>query len=105
MSQSSGGWFLLLIISVLFSLVTGLAMIWMSIDRADIAFNIGQLQRELNQRTALRDKLEIERDRFLAPGDLRRHAEKFGMHEAGPGQVRHLPTPQLPRSSNQQEKR
>jgi len=105
MTQSSSGWFLLLIISVLFSLVTGLVMVWMSIERADTAFNIGQLQRELDQRSALHDKLEIERDRLLAPGDLRRKAERFGMHEAGPGQIRRLPMPASPEKGPAQENR
>ena len=88
------GWLLLLILSILSSLVIGLCLIWMSIDRADTAFRISQLQNELSQRVALNNKLEVERDRLLAPEDLRHKAAELGLHIAGPGQVRHAKLPE-----------
>ncbi len=87
------GWLLLLILSILSSLVIGLCLIWMSIDRADTAFRISQLQNDLSQRVALNNKLEVERDRLLAPEDLRHKAAELGLHIAGPGQVRHAKLP------------
>ena len=80
MSQtSSSGWLLLLVLSLLFSLVMGLALVWLS----------GQLE----ERIVLKAKLEIERDRLLSPHILGRKAEELGMREARPGQIRKLPDP------------
>lgn len=90
-SQSS--WLLFLVISLLVSLVTGLVLIWLSIERTDMAFTIKQMHGQLEERIALRAKLEVERDRLLAPYILRPKAVKLGMHEAQPGQIRKLIDP------------
>ena len=72
MSQmSSSGWLLAFIISLLLSLLMGLALVWLSIERTDKAYSIRQLRNEVEQRAVLKTKLEVERDRLLAP-----HAEK-----------------------------
>ena len=103
MSQaSSGGWLLVLVLSLLFSLVTGLALVWLSIERTDMAFTIRQLRGQLEERVILKAKLEIERDHLLSPQILGRKAEELGMHEAKPGQVRKMPAPG---SSTEQEKK
>lgn len=45
MSQmSSSGWLLAFIISLLLSLLMGLALVWLSIERTDKAYSIRQLQ-------------------------------------------------------------
>lgn len=90
---SSRGWFLFLVLSILLSLVTGLVLVWLSIERADSAFRIGQLQTEVERRIALKAKLEVERDKLLAPYELRRKAEALQMHEAKAGQIRKLTLP------------
>ena len=91
---SSSGWFLMLIISLLFTMTLGVGMVWVSIDRSDLAFHISQSQRDLASRIALHHKLEIERDRLLALGDLRHKAERMGMTAAQPWQIRRLPSPE-----------
>lgn len=91
--NSSRGWFLFLVLSILLSLVTGLVLVWLSIERADSAFRIGQLQAEVERRIALKAKLEVERDKLLAPYELRRKAEALLMHEAKAGQIRKLSLP------------
>lgn len=94
MSQaSSGGWLLVLVLSLLFSLVMGLALVWLSIERTDMAFTIRQLRGQLEERIVLKAKLEIERDRLLSPAILGRKAEELGMHEAKAGQIRKMPAP------------
>lgn len=94
MSQtSSSGWLLLLVLSLLFSLVMGLALVWLSIERTDMAFTIRQLRGQLEERIVLKAKLEIERDRLLSPHILGRKADELGMREARPGQIRKLPDP------------
>ena len=82
MSQmSSSGWLLAFIISLLLSLLMGLALVWLSIERTDKAYSV------------LKTKLEVERDRLLAPHVLRRKAIQLGMSEAKPGQIRRMPDP------------
>ena len=88
MSQmSSSGWLLAFIISLLLSLLMGLALVWLSIERTDKAYSIRQLRNEVEQRAVLKTKLEVERDRLLAPHVLRRKAIQLGMSEAKPGQL------------------
>lgn len=94
MSQfSSGGWLLLLIFSLLFSLITGLSLIWLSIERTDMAFTIRQLRSQVDERIVLKSKLEVERDRLLSPSLLGLRAVELGMREARPGQIRKIPDP------------
>lgn len=51
MSQmSSSGWLLAFIISLLLSLLMGLALVWLSIERTDKAYSIRQLRNEVEQR-------------------------------------------------------
>ena len=89
MSQmSSSGWLLAFIISLLLSLLMGLG-----IERTDKAYSIRQLRNEVEQRAVLKTKLEVERDRLLAPHVLRRKAIQLGMSEAKPGQIRRMPDP------------
>ena len=47
-------------------------------------------QNKLQERKALRAKLEVERERLLSPYELRRKAEEIGMKEPKPGQVRRM---------------
>ena len=90
---SSAGWFLALILSLLVSLLIGLFLVWLSIERTDTAYSIRQLRGEVEKRAALKDKLEVERDKLLAPYELGRKAAEFGMREARPGQIRKLEIP------------
>ncbi len=89
-ATSGSGWMLILVISVLLSLVLGLCLVWMSIESTDRAYAIGQMHSKLTERTALRAKLEVERDRLLSPYALGRAAAQQGMREAQPGQIRRL---------------
>jgi len=84
------GWLLALILSILLSLVLGLTLVWLSIESTDMTYAIGQLQASVSDRNALKDKLEVERDRLLSPYVLGRAALTLGMREAVPGQIRHL---------------
>lgn len=94
MSQmSSSGWLLAFVISLLLSLLMGLALVWISIERTDKAYTIRQLKSEVDQRAVLKIKLEVERDRLLAPHVLRRKAVQLGMAEARAGQIRRMPDP------------
>lgn len=63
--MSSSGWLLAFIISLLLSLLMGLALVWLSIERTDKAYSIRQLRNEVEQRAVLKTKLEVERDRAV----------------------------------------
>lgn len=91
----SGGWMLTLILSLLFSMVLGLGLIWLSIDRNDTAYTIHKMRIRSEEMTAHVTKLEVERDSLLSPYVLGKKAEQLGMGMADPGQVRRLeqPTP------------
>lgn len=89
-SQSSAGWLLGLVLSVLLSMVLGLTLVWLSIERTDIAYSLRKLKGQVDDALAHRAKLEVERDHLLSPGELRNTAQKLHMQEARPGQIRKL---------------
>lgn len=89
----SGGWLLTLILSLLFSMVLGLALVWLSIDRNDTAYSIHKMQGQVEEARAHVNKLEVERDSLLSPYVLGRKADQLGMGMADPGQVRRLEQP------------
>lgn len=86
----SGGWLLSLILLLLMSMVLGLVLIWLSIDRNDTAYSIYKTQVQVEEAKAHVVKLEVERDSLLSPYVLGRKAEQLGMTMADPGQVRRL---------------
>lgn len=99
MSMSSGarmegggvsGWILGAILAAVTSLVLGLTLVWLNIERMDIAYGLQKLQVELDKNAAHRAKLEVERDNLLSPYRLRRKARELGMRPAEPGQIRRL---------------
>ncbi len=85
-----GGFWLLLPLFGL-ALCLGLASVWMNIERVDLAYTLKKMEYELGERNALADKLGVERDNLMAPYQLKRLADKFGLGPAGPGQIRRLP--------------
>lgn len=89
---SSGGWFLMLIVSILFSVMMGLAIIWLGIDQGDTAFVIQKIQKQTDAARAHVAKLEVERDSLLSPYVLGQTAEQLGMSMADPGQIRRIET-------------
>lgn len=88
--QGSTGWLLALILSVLSSLILGLSLVWLSIEKTDMAYSIRQLYAQSEDHASLRAKLEVERDRLLSPYELGRVAIRLGMREARAGQIRRI---------------
>ena len=86
----AGGWMLGLVLSLLFSMVLGVALIWLSIARNDTAYSIHKLQKRVEEARSHVNKLEVERDSLLSPYELGKKAEELGMGMADPGQVRRL---------------
>ncbi|PTN33099.1 hypothetical protein C6366_15220 [Desulfonatronum sp. SC1] len=71
-------------------LVLGLAVVWVNIERLDLAYELKQLQTELEQKNNLQAKLEVERMNLLSSSRLRALAEENELHQAEPGQIRIL---------------
>ena len=86
----SGDWMLSLVLSLMLSMVLGLSLVWLSIDRNDIAYSIHKMQIQIDENRSHVGKLEVERDSLLSPYVLGRKAEQLGMGMAHPGQVRRL---------------
>ena len=83
-------WLLLLGLGLLACMTMCLILVWSNIERIDTTYFINIAQNKLQERKALRAKLEVERERLLSPYELRRKAEEIGMKEPKPGQVRRM---------------
>lgn len=83
-------WLLLLALGLLACMTMCLILVWSNIERIDTTYFINIAQSKLQERKALRAKLEVERERLLSPYELRRKAEEIGMKEPKPGQVRRM---------------
>ena len=83
-------WLLLLALGLLACMTMCLILVWSNIERIDTTYFIDIAQNKLQERKALRAKLEVERERLLSPYELRRKAEEIGMKEPKPGQVRRM---------------
>ena len=81
-------WLLLLALGLLACMTMCLILVWSNIERIDTTYFINIAQNKLQERKALRAKLEGER--LLSPYELRRKAEEIGMKEPKPGQVRRM---------------
>ncbi len=86
----SGGWFLVVIISILFSFSTASLCFWIKFDTQEVAYGIYNLQNEMQAAKIHISKLEIERDSLLSPHVLVRTAERLGMNRADQGQIRRI---------------
>ena len=71
-------------------LVFALLVAWVSIERLDLAYQLKQLQSELERKTDLQAKLEVERMNLLSSSRLRVLAEENDLRQAKPGQIRIL---------------
>lgn len=85
-------WLFLLAIGLVTCMSMCLILVWSNIERIDTTYFINIAQNKLQERRALRAKLEVERERLLSPYELRRKAEELGMKEPRPGQVRRMET-------------
>ncbi|NDY56055.1 hypothetical protein G3N56_04755 [Desulfovibrio sulfodismutans] len=88
MSSMSREWAFSMAFSLLLMLVFGMGLVWLNIERVDMAYEITRLQGEIDQATALSAKLEVERDTLITPGRLRELAVQFGLGPAKSGQIR-----------------
>lgn len=75
-------------VMVVTALILGLVSVWLNIERVDRAYEFRRMERELDEKSSLTTKLEVERDNLLSPLRLRKLAEKYGYGPASQGQIR-----------------
>ena len=90
MKRVSAGWVLGAILSLVGSLALGLTLVWLNIERMDMAYGLKVLQTEMDKKDALADKLVIERNNLMAPYRLRTLAREYGMGPADSGHIRRM---------------
>ena len=84
------GWIFFFALGILSFLILLLIHVWINIERVDTYYFITRAQEEIRDKRDHLAKLEVERERMITPHELLQKAEKLGMHEAAPGQIRSL---------------
>ena len=72
------------------TIVLGLALVWVNIERVDLAYELKTLDRELQEKQDQNSKLQVERHYLQAPTTLRTRAESAGLHPPRRDQIRTL---------------
>jgi cell division protein FtsL len=80
------------------AVVLAMALVWVNIERVDLAYDLQKMQAELSRKEELAGKLEIERNNLTAPARLREVAARSGLYEARSGQMRKIQDPGYDRS-------
>jgi len=83
----------LLFISFCLAVILGMSLVWVNIERVDLAYDLQKMQTALSQKQELASKLELERNNLVSPARLRHFADRTGLHPAGQGQMRTIASP------------
>lgn len=89
-NPSSKRWMLLISFSGVITVVLGLTLAWLNIERTDLAYGLKTMQGEAKELEDHVAKLRVERDNLLAPYRLEKMAEKLGLDAAKAGQIRRM---------------
>lgn len=87
MSEKRGG-FLGLGCMFAVTIVLGLTLVWVNIERVDQAYELKSLEREFQEKLEQNSKLQVELHYLLAPPTLRDRAEKAGLRPPNRDQIR-----------------
>ncbi len=83
-------WTVCLGVNIAIAAATGVYLAWAGIEMTDLTYFINLEQSRYNDKKEMHAKLQVERDSLLSPAELRAKAQKFGMKESAPGQIRRL---------------
>ena len=72
------------------TIILGLGLVWVNIERVDLAYELKTLERELQEKQDQNSKLQVERHYLLAPATLRARAETAVLRPPGRDQIRML---------------
>jgi cell division protein FtsL len=76
--------------SLVLLLAFGLGLVWLNIERVDLAYELNRMQRKIDEVETLAAKLEVERNTLITPARLREVARDYGLGPARPGQIRRV---------------
>lgn len=88
--SASGSGFVGLVLMFAVTIALGLTLVWVNIERVDLAYELKTLERELQDKQEQHSKLQVERQYLLAPATLRDRAEKAGLRPPRRDQIRTL---------------
>ncbi len=83
-------WSVCLGINIAIAIISGFYLVWASIETTDLTYFINLEELRCNEKKEIHAKLQVERDSLLSPAELRAKAQKYGMKESAPGQIRRL---------------
>jgi len=75
---------------LLVTFILGMAKVWVTVERVDLAYRMERLQEEHRDNRELRTKLSIERNNLLSPYRLRQFGREHGLSRPGDEQVRKI---------------
>ncbi|MEL7642344.1 MAG: hypothetical protein AAGU21_22130 [Solidesulfovibrio sp.] len=90
MGTLSREWAISMAFSLVLLLVFGLGLVWLNIERVDLAYELNKMQRQIDEVETLAAKLEVERNTLITPARLREVARDYGLGPARPGQIRRV---------------
>jgi len=90
MGALSKEWAISMAFSIVLLLVFGLGLVWLNIERVDLAYELNKMQRQIDDVETLSAKLEVERNTLITPSRLREVAREYGLGPARPGQIRRV---------------
>lgn len=90
MSTLSREWGISMAFSIVLLLVFGLGLVWLNIERVDLAYELNKMQRQIDEVETLSAKLEVERNTLITPSRLREVAQEYNLGPARPGQIRRV---------------
>lgn len=90
MTRMSGGWMWGVFLNLALFLGLGLTMVWLNIERVDLAYEIKKLQGAVEERKQLLSKLQVERNNLTSPWRLNSLAKEYGLAQATAGQMRRI---------------
>ncbi len=83
-------WTICLSVNIVFAAICALTLAWAGIETRDLSYFINIEGLRYNEKKEIHAKLQVERDSLLSPAELKAKAQKFGMKESVPGQIRRL---------------
>ncbi|KHK03422.1 hypothetical protein [Desulfovibrio sp. TomC] len=90
MGALSKEWAISMAFSLALLLIFGLGLVWVNIERVDLAYELNKIQHQIDEREVLSSKLEVERNTLITPSRLRELAKERGLGPARPGQIRRV---------------
>ena len=71
MGTLSKEWAISMAFSLALLLAFGLGLVWVNIERVDLAYELNKIQRQIDEMETLSAKLEVERNTLVTPARLR----------------------------------